>query len=345
MKYTFRTSQALSRPFGEAVKRTARALKRIGSPLAEVTNPRPELTTADQCSPRTIERQLDNHPVPLRRRRSDGGAAVGERPRVLLIEPDQHTRVLYASLLEATGYAVYAVAEGIEAIEVARGRVPDVVVMDLAVPGADGFEILRQWREDPLTSTIPLIVVTALLHFDVPAHVRASGAISVLGRPMSPETLLAEMDELMRITPRERLAVRRLRRSLLMLREVAKQFKSEERAQERVRSLIDRLQVAILALDTEGRYVAVSRGASRLTGYSRAELLGRSIYDAGLALNAPTSQPWQQFLTQQPSAPATIVRDRRGNTVSLQTEFATVLPGLHAAAFADSNAAELSALS
>ena len=266
-------------------------------------------------------------------------------PRVLLIEPDQHTRVLYASLLEATGYAVYAVAEGNGAIEVARGRVPDVVVMDLAVPGADGFEILRQWREDPLTSTIPLIVVTALLHFNIPSHVRASAAISVLGRPMSPETLLAELDELMRTTPHERLVMRRLRRSLRMLREVAKQFKPEERAQERVRSLIDRLQIAILALDTEGHYVAVSRGASTLTGYSRAELLGRSIYDAGLVLNAPRSQPWQQFLTQQQSAPATIMRDRRGNTVSLQTEFATVLPGLHAAAFADRNAAELSAVS
>ena len=159
-----------------------------------------------------------------------------------------------------------------------------MVVLDLAAPGADGFEILRQWMEDPSTSTIPSVVVTSSLHFDVPPRTRAGGAISVLGKPMSPETLLAEVEELMKATPRERLVVRRLRRSLLMLRELGRRVKSEESGQERVRSLIDRLQVAVLALDTQGRYVAVSRGASSLTGYSRAELLGRSVNDTGLVL-------------------------------------------------------------
>jgi PAS domain S-box-containing protein len=253
--------------------------------------------------------------------------------------------VLYASLFEEAGYAVYAMAEGIRAIDVARGRLPDVVVMDLAAPVTEGFEILRQWREDPLTSTIPIVVVTSLLQFDVPARTRALGAISVLERPMSPETILAEVDELIRATPRERLVVRQLRRSLLMLRELGKQVKPDERGQERIRSLIDRLQVAILALDTQGHYVAVSRGASTLTGYSRAELLGKSIYDEGLVLPPPVSERWQEFLTQQQAAAETIMRDSRGNSVSIQTEFATVLPGLHAAAFADQNAAQLPRIS
>jgi len=104
-----------------------------------------------------------------------------------------------------------------------------------------------------------------------------------------------------------------------------------------VRALIDRLQVAMLALDAQGHYVAVSRGASTLTGYSRAELLGRSIFDAGLTLNPPASERWQEFLAQQRFDAETKMRDRNGNIVSIQTEFATILPGLHAAAFAGQN--------
>ena len=155
------------------------------------------------------------------------------------------------------------------------------------------------------------------------------------GKPTGPESVLAEVDKLISVTPRERLVVRQLRRSLSMLRELGQRVKPDERAQERVRSLIDRLQVAILALDTDGHYVAVSRGASTLTGYARAELIGKSIFDTGLALNPCVSEGWQQFLDRKESAAKTILPDRGGNVVSIQTEFATIcLLGLHAAALA-----------
>jgi PAS domain-containing protein len=254
-----------------------------------------------------------------------------EMPRVLLVEPDRDARLLYNCLFEEAGYAVYSVAESEAVIEVARGRVPDVVVMEFADSGAGG-QILRHWGEDPLISSIPIVVVTSLLNFDLPS--RLSGAISVLGRLAGPESILAEVDNLIRTTPRERLVERQLRRSLMMLRELAKRVRPDERAQERLRSLIDRLQVAVLALDTEGRCVAVSRGASRLTGYSRAELIGRSILDVELELNPRVSESWQDFLAQRQSAARTITLDGSGNVVGIQTEFATILPGLHAAAFA-----------
>jgi PAS domain S-box-containing protein len=331
VEHTFTIREWLFKQFGERVKRTARTLTSISVPAPAENTAAMSLRTEDPGGNQILERRLRDRRAPRGRRRSD---IFGETPRLLLIEPDEATRLLYACLFEEAGYAVYPMAEGIGAIDVVRGRLPDVVVMELAVPGADGFEILRQLREDPLTSSIPAVVVTSVLNFDVPEHARASGAVLVLGKPTGPETLLAEVDELIRATPRERLVVRQLRRSLLTLRELGKRVKPEERAQERVRALIDRLQVAILALDAQGCYVAVSRGASTLTGYSRAELLGRSIFDAGLTLNPPASEGWQEFLAQQRSGAETKMRDRNGNIVRIQTEFATILPGLHAAAFA-----------
>ena len=281
-----------------------------------------------------MERRLGNRRTQWERRRSTRPVALAEMPRVLLIQPDQDTRLLYSCLFEAAGYAVFAIADAVMALDVARGRLPDVVVMELSGPDAEGFEILRQWQEDPLTSSIPVVLMTSVLHFDVPGRARASGAISVIGTSAPPEILLAEVDTLVRATPRDRLIMRQLRRSLFMLRELGKRVTPEDHAQERVRSLIDRLQVAILALDTQGHYVAISQGASALTGYSRTELIGRSIFDAGLGLNLSVSERWQEFLAQQPSAAEIFTRDRSGNVLSCQTEIATILPGLHAAAFA-----------
>jgi CheY-like chemotaxis protein len=322
------------------VSRTARAMKRMGSGGAEDAHER--TVDANDCSsPRIAEDEggqtaggdVDNRRSPRGRRRSDR-VTIGETPRILLISPELDTRLLYAGLFEAAGYAVYAVAESLIAVDVARVRLPDLVVVDLEAPNVDGPEILRQWREDPLTLTIPIILTTSALHFDGLGPARASGAISVLAKPTAPESLLAEVDELIRATPPERLVMRQLKRTLSMLRELGKRVKPDERAQERLRSLIDRLQVAILALDTEGHYVAVSRGASTLIGYSRTELLGKSIFDEDLALDPRVSVRWQEFLAGKEDAVGKIVPvDRPGPSMSLQPEFATILPGLHAAAF------------
>ena len=329
MKYTFWTGEPVS--FGEAMKRTGRALKRIGSPVSDVANVSALFSTAAPGTPQGGQRRLSQRRAHVGRRREDWATAIDETPRILLVEPDQEIRLLYACLFEESGYAVYAVAESTGAIDVARRRLPDVVVMELEGPGADRA-ILCQWGEDPLISSIPIVVIGSLVNFDVPA--RTAGPISVLGKSTGPEGVLDEVDNLISATPHERLVIRQLRRALLMLRDVGQRVKPGESAQERVRWLIDRLQVAVLALDTEGRYVAVSRGASTLTGYARTELIGKSIFDTGLELNRRVSAGWEEFLARKQSAPKTIMLDRSGNVVSIQTEFATILPGLHAAAFA-----------
>ena len=270
------------------------------------------------------------------RRRPDAFAASAERPRVLLIEPHEDTRLLYAYLFEEAGYGVYSVADGIAGIRVARRRLPDVVVMEVAVPGADAFEILRQLQDDASTANIPAIVVTSLLHFDVPARARASGAVTVLPKPTELEVLLAAVDEALIATPRDRLVARQLRRPLLALRELAKRVTPDASGQQRLRALIDRLQVAVLAIDEHGRYVAASAGASTLIGYSRSELLRMSISDAALSVDLPLTRRWQSFLSGQQTSDEAAIDDGRGDLVTIHAAFETILPGLHAAAFSKS---------
>jgi PAS domain S-box-containing protein len=292
--------------------------------------PRDERSIDDRATaPQRDERRALNE-----RRRLDGFTPILGAPHVLLIEPHDESRLLYTGLLEEVGYAVHGVSEGMAAVRVAHQRLPDVVVMEMAVPGIEGFEILRRLREHALASNIPAIVVTSRLQFDVPARGRASGSVLVLERPTRPETLLAALDEILMATPRDRVVVRQLQRSLLTLSEIGNRFKADESGQERVRGLIDRLQVAILVLDEQGRNVAVSRGATALTGYSRAELLRMSTSDVGLPSELVLSAPRQELSTTQQSAAETTIRDKKGNTVNVHTAFARLLPGLTAAAFA-----------
>jgi PAS domain S-box-containing protein len=273
-------------------------------------------------------------PRPPDRRAGPGRRRFDSPARVLLIEPQDDTRLLYTCLFEEAGYAVSSVPNGIAAMSVAQQRLPDVIVMEVDAPGADACEVLRRLREDPVTSSIPVIVVTSLLHFDVPVLAPSSGAVLVLETPTGPEALLAEVDGLLQTAPPDRAVLRRLRRSLTTLRALGKQLTQDESARERLRTIIDRLQVAILVFDEQGRYVAVSRGASMLTGYSPAELLSMSVSDFGGSSLRLLADSWREFQTNQRSAIQTTIRDKSGNVVNIQTAFATLLPGLHAAAFA-----------
>src|SRR5688500_11381448 len=97
--------------FTEAMKRTARALKWIGAPAADVANATTSSTPAVDAARQAAERRLSDRRAHRGRRRADAVAAVDETPRVLLVEPEQETRLLYACVLEEAGYAVYAVAE------------------------------------------------------------------------------------------------------------------------------------------------------------------------------------------------------------------------------------------
>jgi PAS domain S-box-containing protein len=270
--------------------------------------------------------------------RFDGFSAGLGAPRLLLIESHEETRLLYTCLFEEAGYSVCAVAAGPGALAVAQHRLPDVIVMAAEGAEAGAGEMLRRWRSAlPASSPAPVVLITARAEVDGSAP--AAGALLILEPGVTAETLLAEVDQLVRTAPRERAVVRQLRRSLLTLRALGQRFTPDESAQERLRGLIDRLQVAILVLDERGRHVAVSRGAATLTGYSRAELLGMSGSDAALTSERLFARPWPELLTAEPNATATTIRDKRGNVVDIHAAFATLVPGLHATAFAISQPA------
>jgi two-component system, cell cycle response regulator DivK len=81
--------------------------------------------------------------------------------RVLLVEDNEDNFELVRFLLERAGFVVLAGHDGQEALDLARKELPDLILMDLSLPGIDGWTAARELKDDPNTSHIPLMALTA----------------------------------------------------------------------------------------------------------------------------------------------------------------------------------------
>ena len=82
-------------------------------------------------------------------------------PLVLLVDDFEDARVMYGEYLNRMGYRVMEAATGEEALDVAARDTPDVILLDMLLPGVDGWEVTRRLRSAELTRTIPIIALTA----------------------------------------------------------------------------------------------------------------------------------------------------------------------------------------
>jgi CheY-like chemotaxis protein len=117
--------------------------------------------------------------------------------RILVVEDQDSIRRMIEALVQARGFEVVAVPSGAKAIDVSMTHPPDLVLLDLMLPGQyDGFEVCRRLRTDPSTRSIPVIVITALDDEESRARATAAGATAYYTKPFSPIALLKEIENL-----------------------------------------------------------------------------------------------------------------------------------------------------
>lgn len=120
------------------------------------------------------------------------GATV-RQPLVLLVEDDPDCREIYRTVLLACGYAVIETANGTEALRLAGEHVPDVILMDMRVPGTDGWSATRALRSRVETSAIPIIALSAHVLAEHRARAAEAGCVSFLAKPLEPMEVVAEV--------------------------------------------------------------------------------------------------------------------------------------------------------
>jgi two-component system, cell cycle response regulator DivK len=115
---------------------------------------------------------------------------------ILLVDDHEDNRVALMMVLQREGYRVLEAENGREAVRVAREELPDLVLMDLAMPVMDGRAALRALREDPRTAQIPVVALTAMALSVDRERLRGEGFESLLVKPCMPPQLLAEVRRL-----------------------------------------------------------------------------------------------------------------------------------------------------
>lgn len=119
-------------------------------------------------------------------------------PRILVVEDDRDIAELIGRYLEKAGFTVELLASGRDALAALVARPPDVLVLDLMLPGVDGLEICRAARAQEKTANIPIIMLTARAEESDRIAGLELGADDYLGKPFSPNELVARVRALLR---------------------------------------------------------------------------------------------------------------------------------------------------
>lgn len=118
-------------------------------------------------------------------------------PLVLVVDDYRDAREMYAQYLQASGFRVAEASTGLEAVRIARELKPDCILMDLALPGIDGWEATRQIKADGRTAGIPVIAITGHTSELASRDARAAGCAAFVIKPALPDAVVSEVRRVM----------------------------------------------------------------------------------------------------------------------------------------------------
>ncbi|GEM_PF-311174 len=221
---------------------------------------------------------------------------------VLIIDDDAASLGVISDYLGNAGFTVLVARNGESGIEKARYVQPDIICLDVLMPGIDGFETCRQLKSDPATADIPVIFMTALTSTEDKVRGFEIGAVDYITKPFQHKEILSRV----RVQLKLRALTRELRQTnkeltkhrdrleelveertteiksanLQLHNEITERSRSEEALQEseqRYRIIMEASLQGTYQVDAKGRITFASPATAELTGYSLAELDGLSL--------------------------------------------------------------------
>jgi diguanylate cyclase (GGDEF)-like protein len=115
---------------------------------------------------------------------------------ILIVDANPTDRRLYITLLGNFGHRLLEAADGIQALELARAELPDLIITEILMPNMDGFTLVRRLRAEPLLMAVPVIFQTAhYFESEVRRLAMATGIHHILGKPADPQEILRTVQE------------------------------------------------------------------------------------------------------------------------------------------------------
>lgn len=116
------------------------------------------------------------------------------KKRVLIVDDEVESRTLIREFLDMPGYELAEAADGIECLAKAEDLHPDVILLDVRMPGLDGYEVCQGLKENPETTHIPVIFVTAVEDAALNRLAYQAGAAACITKPFRREALVAVIE-------------------------------------------------------------------------------------------------------------------------------------------------------
>lgn len=124
-------------------------------------------------------------------------------PLILVVDDYQDAREMYAEYLQFSGFRVAEARNGNEALEQAFALKPDLILMDLSLPGMDGWEATRQLKADERTQNIPVVALTGHALAGASDGAKRAGCDSFVTKPCLPDDLVVEVRRMLNVVSKQ----------------------------------------------------------------------------------------------------------------------------------------------
>jgi CheY-like chemotaxis protein len=127
--------------------------------------------------------------------------SIAGRPvRLLLVDDERDNRELLAVILTWEGFACTTAASGAEALASVARQPPDLILLDVMMPGMSGYDLTARLKGNPVTKNIPIFIVTAIADYNAKERARSAGADDFLAKPIDREVLVPRLHRLLHRT-------------------------------------------------------------------------------------------------------------------------------------------------
>jgi two-component system cell cycle response regulator DivK len=122
------------------------------------------------------------------------------KDKILVIEDNDQNLYLVTFILEKHGYQVHAAQDGQEGVARAATLMPDLILLDIQLPGMDGYAVARHLRENPALSSVPIIAVTSYAMTGDREKAFAAGCTGYIEKPINPDTFMQQVEHYLKKT-------------------------------------------------------------------------------------------------------------------------------------------------
>jgi len=221
---------------------------------------------------------------------------------ILIVDDAPENLSMLRKLMVQQGYQTFVANSGERALKIARRVHPDLILLDVVMPGMDGYETCRQLKNQAATQRIPVIFMSArneaedvVAGFDI-------GAVDYIGKPLRMAEVCARVRTQLQIRSRN---------------------ETQEEQSERLRTIVNNMAEGLLIIEADGRIQFTNPACDKYLGYPAGELAGRSISEL---LNPMVAQEYLEYFERYAAAPESahnhgtrevIIRHRNGSSVCM----------------------------